>query len=321
MSCAAVLASNMRVHGTGGGRHAVACPHLKAHEAIIVRLCRAVILQATAVESSSRVGTAQSEGSKGELSFVWPSLSRPCLQTFLALYAKQPCRYLVLQHGLRRDERLAHDLRDLRPQRIKVVPLPPHPLRKCTDGPLAAGAALLRIPAGRVRQREGEICVTRGKHAPGWRCAMKRQVHHAGGMMAKQVGCLRDPWTSSSASLVEHKSWVALVHGIVGEVGVRVAQVARGWRLVALRAEPHLRLTGGGAGMSGLPNRVCSRGQGQRPRALPARQQGAARSGSELSAPGPRGTEICAAGCSSCAGAGGSSSLSRGLPWSKEADC
>lgn len=59
--------------------------------------------------------------------------------------------YLVLQHGLCRNERLAHDVSDLRPQRIKVVPPLPHPLRKCGDGPLAARAALLRIPVGRAQ--------------------------------------------------------------------------------------------------------------------------------------------------------------------------
>lgn len=74
-----------------------------------------------------------------------------------------PASYLVLQHWLRCNDSLHHNVRHLAPQRIKVVTLVPHPVCKRRDGPFAAAAALLCIPAHRVVVA---VCTARRKCVP-----------------------------------------------------------------------------------------------------------------------------------------------------------
>jgi predicted RNase H-like nuclease len=64
-----------------------------------------------------------------------------------ASWSPPPPPHLVLQHGLRADQRLGYNLLDAAPQRAKVVALARKVSRKRADGPLAAVAAPLGVPA------------------------------------------------------------------------------------------------------------------------------------------------------------------------------
>lgn len=142
-------------------------------------------------------------------------------------------------------------MRDLRPQRLKVAPLLAHPLCKSAELPLAAGAALLGVPAdGQEREAhtQGERALRNGSVMYKRRAGKQQQGQRSATTTQAKCG----------ASLVEHKCRVGLVDGIVGQVGISVDQVAGAGRLVLLRAEPHLQPAAGvGAGTESGPDGAC----------------------------------------------------------------